>query len=150
MLARMSDQHADGGLIVPPLLAVCAAELLERIDALADDLFRKITTEVAPYARLSDEIMADVRDFNERNLRELLTCMAHHRPVRTDSTRQSVRRRATQGSRSTRFCTPSSSATACWPTPSSTVPSNSPARRWTTSHRPPWRSGPCWTRRPGR
>lgn len=97
MLARMSDQHADGGLIVPPLLAVCAAELLERIDALADDLFRKITTEVAPYARLSDEIMADVRDFNERNLREQLTCMAHHRPVRTDSTRQSVRRRATQG-----------------------------------------------------
>ncbi|MFF8504833.1 hypothetical protein ACF07L_29860 [Streptomyces anulatus] len=93
----MSDQHADGGLIVPPLLAVCAAELLERIDALADDLFRKITTEVAPYARLSDEIMADVRDFNERNLREQLTCMAHHRPVRTDSTRQSVRRRATQG-----------------------------------------------------
>ncbi|NEE12383.1 hypothetical protein G3M58_38750, partial [Streptomyces sp. SID7499] len=87
----------DDGLIVPPLLAVCAAELLERVDALADDLFRKITTEVAPYARLSDEIMADVRDFNERNLREQLTCMAHHRPVRTDSTRQSVRRRATQG-----------------------------------------------------
>lgn len=97
MLARMPEQHADGGLIVPPLLAVCAAELLERVDALADDLFREITTEIAPYARLSDEIMADVRDFNERNLREQLTCMAHHRPVRTDITRQSVRRRATQG-----------------------------------------------------
>ncbi|MFI1222013.1 MULTISPECIES: PucR family transcriptional regulator [unclassified Streptomyces] len=93
----MSEQHADGGLIVPPLLAVCAAELLERLDALADDLFRAITTEIAPYARLSAEILADVRDFNERNLREQLTCMAHHRPVRTDITRQSVRRRATQG-----------------------------------------------------
>lgn len=97
MLAGMSEQHADGGLIVPPLLSVCAAELLGRVDALADDLFRAITTKIAPYARLSDEIRADVRDFNERNLREQLTCMAHHRPVRTDITRQSVRRRATQG-----------------------------------------------------
>ncbi len=97
MLTGMSEQHADGGLIVPPLLSVCAAELLEGVDALADDLFRAITAEIAPYALLSEEVQADVRDFNGRNLHEQLTCMADHRPVRTDSTRQCVRRRATQG-----------------------------------------------------
>ncbi|MFI6894143.1 hypothetical protein ACIBM4_08545, partial [Streptomyces sp. NPDC050256] len=93
----MPEQHADGGLTVPPLLSVCAAELLERVDVLADDLFRTITAEIPPYARLSREVQADVRDFNERNLYEQLTCMADRRPMRTDSTRQCVRRRATQG-----------------------------------------------------
>lgn len=97
MLTGMPVQLAEDGLIVPPLLSVCAAELLDRVDDLADDLFRAITAEVAPYARLSDEVRADVRDFNERNLREQLTCMAHRRPMATDSTRQCVRRRATQG-----------------------------------------------------
>lgn len=97
MLTGMPEQHADGGLTVPPLLSVCAAELLERVDVLADDLFRTITAEIPPYARLSREVQADVRDFNERNLYEQLTCMADRRPMRTDSTRQCVRRRATQG-----------------------------------------------------
>ncbi|WP_406458370.1 helix-turn-helix domain-containing protein [Streptomyces sp. NBC_00876] len=93
----MPEHHADAGLIVPPLLSVCAAGLLEHVDALADELFRTITAEIVPYAQASDEIRADVRDFNERNLHEQLTCMAHRRPVRTETTRQSVRRRATQG-----------------------------------------------------
>lgn len=97
MLTGMPEQHADGGLTVPPLLSVCAAELLDRVDVLADDLFRTITAEIPPYARLSREVQADVRDFNERNLYEQLTCMADRRPMRTDSTRQCVRRRATQG-----------------------------------------------------
>ncbi|ROQ78071.1 hypothetical protein EES39_29510 [Streptomyces sp. ADI92-24] len=97
MLTGMPEQHADGGVIVPPLLSVCAAHLLERVDVLADDLFRTITTEIAPYAQLGAELAAEVRDFNERNLHEQLTCMARHRPVCTDSTRQCVRRRATQG-----------------------------------------------------
>lgn len=97
MLTGMPEQHADGGLTVPPLLSVCAAELLERVDVLADDLFRTITAEIPPYARLSREVQADVRDFNERNLYEQLTCLADRRPMRTDSTRQCVRRRATQG-----------------------------------------------------
>lgn len=97
MLTGMPEQHADGGLTVPPLLSVCAAELLERVDVLADDLFRTITDEIPPYARLSREVQADVRDFNERNLYEQLTCLADRRPMRTDSTRQCVRRRATQG-----------------------------------------------------
>ncbi|HEY9327452.1 MAG TPA: helix-turn-helix domain-containing protein [Streptomyces sp.] len=93
----MPEQHADGGLTVPPLLSVCAAELLERVDVLADDLFRTITAEIPPYARLSREVQADVRDFNERNLYEQLTCLAERRPMRTDTTQQCVRRRATQG-----------------------------------------------------
>lgn len=97
MLTGMPEQHADGGLTVPPLLSVCAAELLDRVDVLADDLFRTITAEIPPYARLSREVQADVRDFNERNLYEQLTCLADRRPMRTDSTRQCVRRRATQG-----------------------------------------------------
>ncbi|MEU1470396.1 helix-turn-helix domain-containing protein [Streptomyces sp. NPDC005761] len=93
----MPEQHEDGGLIVPPLLSVCAAEVLERVDALADDLFRTITAEIGSYARASKEIQADVRDFNERNLHEQLTCLAARRAMRTDSTQQCVRRRATQG-----------------------------------------------------
>lgn len=97
MLTGMPEQHADGGLTVPPLLSVCAAELLERVDVLADDLFRTITAEIPPYARLSREVQADVRDFNERNLYEQLTCLAERRPMRTDTTQQCVRRRATQG-----------------------------------------------------
>lgn len=97
MLTGMPEQHADGGVIVPPLLSVCAADLLDRVGALADDLFRTITAEIAPYARLGTELAAEVRDFNERNLREQLTFMARRRPVCMDSTRQCVRRRATQG-----------------------------------------------------
>ncbi len=97
MLTGMPEQLAEDGPIVPPLLSVCAAELLERVNVLADDLFRTITAEIAPYARLGEEVKADVRCFNERNLREQLTCMAQRRPMRTDSTRQCVRRRATQG-----------------------------------------------------
>jgi len=84
-------------IVVEPLLSRCAAGLLDRVGELADEIFHAITAEDALYAQMGPERRADVRDFNERNLREQLTCMAEGRPVRVEMSRENARRRAAQG-----------------------------------------------------
>ncbi|MEU5876367.1 helix-turn-helix domain-containing protein [Spirillospora sp. NPDC047279] len=87
----------DREIIVDPLLSRCATALIDRVSELADEMFRAITTEDDLYAHMGPERRADVRDFNERNLREQLTCMAEGRPVSTEMSRVNARRRAAQG-----------------------------------------------------
>jgi hypothetical protein len=84
-------------IVVDPLLSRCAAGLLDRAGELADEIFLAITAEDELYAQMGPERRADVRDFNERNLREQLTCMAEGRPVRAEMSRENARRRAAQG-----------------------------------------------------
>ncbi|MGP4029234.1 PucR family transcriptional regulator [Actinomadura sp. 3N407] len=91
----MTDGRAE--IVVSPLLARCAGELLDDVAALADHVFQAILTEDAFYAGLGRERRADVRVFNEQILFELLTCLSRGRPIGTDSTRENARRRAAQG-----------------------------------------------------
>ncbi|GAA2614786.1 helix-turn-helix domain-containing protein [Actinomadura fulvescens] len=84
-------------IVVDSLLSQCAATLLARADELADEIFEAITSEDELYAQMGPERRADVRDFNERNLREQLTCMAEGRPVSTEMSRANARLRAAQG-----------------------------------------------------
>ncbi|MFI9552824.1 PucR family transcriptional regulator [Nonomuraea endophytica] len=79
------------------LVARLAKELLDELPELAERMFQAIVAEDETYALLDAAVLADVRDFNERNLRDQLTDMAGDQAVTTELSRETARRRAAQG-----------------------------------------------------
>ncbi|MFI6298961.1 PucR family transcriptional regulator [Nonomuraea sp. NPDC050790] len=80
-----------------PRIARLAAELLEDVDQLADRMFAAILAEDETYAAMPEERRDEVREYNRRNLVELLRDLAGQRVVEAVVSRETARRRAGQG-----------------------------------------------------
>ncbi|MFI6906553.1 PucR family transcriptional regulator [Nonomuraea sp. NPDC050394] len=80
-----------------PRIARLAAELLEDVQGLADRMFAAIVAEDETYAAMPEERLAEVREYNRRNLDEHLLDLAEQRPVKAVVSRETARRRAGQG-----------------------------------------------------
>ncbi|MFI6498876.1 PucR family transcriptional regulator [Nonomuraea typhae] len=80
-----------------PLIARLAAELLQDVPGLTDRMFAAIVAEDETYAALPPERLAEVREYNRRNLVEHLLDLAEQRPANAEVSRETARRRAEQG-----------------------------------------------------